>query len=252
MTTTPVFLVDPELLAAVAAGDAVTVHGDEAHHARTVRRLAVGAAVELVDGAGRRARGLVAAGADRALTVTVSAVVVDPEPTPRITVVQAIAKGDRSEQAVEMLTEVGVDAIVPWAAERSIAVWRGDKRVRGVRRWESVARAAAKQSRRSRVPHIAEPADTAAVAELLATARRGLVLHEAATEPLATIAVLDSGDLILVVGPEGGISPVELARFESVGARAVRLGDSVLRTSTAGVVAAAVVLARCGRWSGVV
>lgn len=250
MSTTPVFLVLPELLAQAEAGATVTVTGSEAHHAVKVRRLAADAEVDLVDGAGRRASGVVVgSGRGEELVVSVRSVVDEPAPTPSLTVVQALAKGDRCERAVEMVTEIGVDSIVPWSAERSVAVWRGDKVGRGLGRWRAVAAAAAKQSRRARIPHVDDLTDTAGVCRLLAEVDRGLVLHEAADQALPGAVGLGARSVVLVVGPEGGITPAELVRFADAGATPVRLGDSVLRTSTAGVAAAAVVLAESGRWA---
>jgi 16S rRNA (uracil1498-N3)-methyltransferase len=162
-------------------------------------------------------------------------------------VAQALPKGDRGELAVETMTEVGVDVIVPWAAARCVTRWRDARGARALARWRTTAHAAAKQSRRSRFPEVAEPASTQEVARLLAGAAAGVVLHEEATEPLAGLAVPAAGDVVVVVGPEGGISPDELAAFRVAGATAYRLGDTVLRTSTAGTAALAVVLAG-SRW----
>lgn len=248
----PVFLVTPARVAGVAAGDVVTVDGAEGRHAVAVKRLAVGEAVELVDGAGTRLRGEVAATVGRdVLEVRVLAVEVEPEPDPRLVVVQALPKGERGDLAVELLTEVGVDAVVPWSASRCVAQWRGEKAVRGVEKWRTTAREAAKQARRARVPDVAALASTADVVALLGAAAVRLVLHEAAVEPLAEVVGATAGlrgDVVLVVGPEGGIAEDELAAFAAAGARAVRLGPTVMRTSTAGAVAAAVVLAAAGRW----
>lgn len=248
----PVFLVTPARVAGVAAGDVVTVDGAEGRHAVAVKRLAVGEAVELVDGAGTRLRGEVAATVGRdVLEVRVLAVEVEPVPDPRLVVVQALPKGERGDLAVELLTEVGVDAVVPWSASRCVAQWRGEKAVRGGEKWRTTAREAAKQARRARVPDVAALASTADVVALLGAAAVRLVLHEAAVEPLAEVVGATAGlrgDVVLVVGPEGGIAEDELAAFAAAGARAVRLGPTVMRTSTAGAVAAAVVLAAAGRW----
>lgn len=247
--TNPVFLLSAEALRDAVPGADVTVAGDEGRHGVTVRRLRVGESVDLVDGAGRRAAGAVAAIGARDFTVSVLTVMDEPEPQTRLTVVQALAKGDRAESAVEMLTECGVDRIVPWEAHRSVSVWRGERASKGANRWRAVAAAATKQSRRSRVPTIGELADSERVAQLLGGARLGLVLHEEAAARLSRLELpADSGDVVIVVGPEGGITPEELARFDSVGALTVRLGESVLRTSTAGVAAAAILLAASGRW----
>jgi 16S rRNA (uracil1498-N3)-methyltransferase len=169
-----------------------------------------------------------------------------------VTVVQAIPKGDRGELAVDLLTEVGVDEIVPWQAERCVSRWRGEKVDRGRAKWDAVAREAAKQSRRAWWPVVSPVANGTAVAELIGAADAAWVLHEAATEPLTTLLATGaqpaSGRVVLVVGPEGGVSDTELDVFEGAGAAAVRLGPSVLRTSTAGVVAATLVLAGTGAW----
>lgn len=246
--TDPVFVADPPALDAVRPGADVQVGGTEGQHGSRVRRLRRGERVDLVDGQGRRVSGPVVAVEPDAFTVSVETVAHEPAPTPRLVVVQALAKGDRGDTAVEMLTECGVDGIVPWAAERSVAVWRGTKAERGVDRWRAVVRAAGKQSRRARFPDVAPLAPSADVAALLAGARLALVLHETAAARLARVTLPPAGDVVLVVGPEGGLSDAELERFTAAGGLPVRMGESVLRTSTAGVAAAAVVLASCGRW----
>lgn len=244
MTTTPVFVVRP---GALVAGP-VAVDGPEGRHAATVRRMAVGEPIELVDGAGSRGRGTVAeVGRDR-IVVSVTGVVAEPLQRPRVVVVQALPKGDRGERAVEAMTEVGVDAIVPWTAARSITQWRGDRGQRALERWRSTAREAGKQARRARFPVVADLATTGGVVHVLRGAALGLALYESADRPLASYELPATGDVVLVVGPEGGLTDDELAAFAGARAHAVRLGPTVLRTSTAGVVAASLVLART-RWS---
>jgi 16S rRNA (uracil1498-N3)-methyltransferase len=212
-----------------------------------VRRTRVGEQVSLTDGAGTTATCTVTATGRAVLSATVDAVATTDPELPRVVVVQAIPKGDRGELAVEMLTEVGVDVIVPWAAERSVAVWRGDKQARVLAKWRSTARGAAKQARRPWFPEVADLVSTSTVVGLLRDASVPVVLHEAASGPLADLPVPGRGEIVIVVGPEGGISDEELAAFASVGAEPVRLGSSVLRTSTAGVAATAALLART-RW----
>jgi 16S rRNA (uracil1498-N3)-methyltransferase len=250
--TLPLFWV-PELAAETGA----TVHlaGEEGRHAVVVRRIRVGEHVLLTDGDGRRATCEVVAVDRQSLDARVLAVEVDDPADPHVTVVQAIAKGDRGELAVEVLTEVGVDRIVPWAASRSVAVWRGDRAAKSLGRWRSTARAAAKQARRSRFPEVAEPVGADGVVDLLAAADLAVVLHENATASLAEAAArLAATDepvrsVVVVVGPEGGITPEELATFAAVPTVAVvRLGPTVLRTSTAGVAAVAALLSRSTRW----
>jgi 16S rRNA (uracil1498-N3)-methyltransferase len=234
-------------LAGLSVGEAVELAGDEARHAVVVRRIRVGEQVVLTDGAGTSTTCAVTATSRSTLSATVSAVVTTDPEMPRVVVVQAIPKGDRGELAVEMLTEVGVDVIVPWAAARSVSVWRGDKHAKAIAKWRATSREAAKQSRRSWFPEVADMVSTADVVELLRNASVPVVLDEAASGPLADLPVPGRGEIVIVVGPEGGISDEELAAFASVGAEPVRMGSSVLRTSTAGVAATAALLART-RW----
>jgi 16S rRNA (uracil1498-N3)-methyltransferase len=242
----PVHLV--ETLAGVAPGSSVEVTGDEAHHAVAVRRLREGEQVVLTDGLGTSVTGSVASTGKRVFTVTIASVERAERPDPAFTVVQALPKGDRGELAVEVLTEVGVDRIVPWAAARSVAVWKGERAAKSHARWQATAREAAKQARRSWLPTVTPLATTADLAQLLADADLAVVLHEDATAPLSAVDVPASGRIVVVVGPEGGIAPEELATLADAGAVSVRLGAEVLRTSTAGVVAVAALLARSNRW----
>jgi 16S rRNA (uracil1498-N3)-methyltransferase len=243
----PVHLVPS--LAGVTTGSSVEVTGDEAHHAVAVRRLRVGEAVVLTDGAGTAVTGEVSSTGKRVFEVTVAAVSSAPPAEPAVVVVQALPKGDRGELAVEMLTEIGVAEIVPWAASRSVAVWKGERATRSLARWRSTAREAAKQSRRAWFPTLADLASTADVVALVGAADLAVVLHEGAAVPMASLEVPAAGRIVVVVGPEGGLSDEEVAAFVAAGASAVRLGVEVLRTSTAGVAAVAALLARTSRWS---
>ncbi|GAA0271669.1 16S rRNA (uracil(1498)-N(3))-methyltransferase [Cryptosporangium japonicum] len=242
--TDPVFLVD-EL---PPVGPAV-LDGPEGRHAATVRRLGPGETLLLADGVGGRASCVVVAADRDALRLDVRGIERVPQPSPAVTVVQALPKGDRGEAAVEMMTEAGVDTIVPWSASRSVTRWKEARGDKALGRWRSTAREAAKQSRRLWLPGVADLASTADVRKLLSSHDVAFVLHEDATEPLAVTALAaGTGTIALVVGPEGGIAPDELDGFVAAGAVPVRLGDTVLRTSTAGVAALAVVNARTSRW----
>lgn len=234
----------------VAAGDAVTVEGDEAHHAVVVRRLRVGEALLLTDGIGRVVTGEVSETTKRSFTVVARSVADLPEPSPRVSVVQALPKGERGELAVEVLTEVGVARIVPWAAARSVAVWKGERAAKSLAKWQATAREAAKQARRAWHPEVVALASTDEVAAMVGGVDVAVVLHEDATEPLGALALPPDGDLLVVVGPEGGLTDDEVARFVAAGAVAVRLGPEVLRTSTAGVAAVSALLSRTARWGG--
>ncbi|GAA2335465.1 16S rRNA (uracil(1498)-N(3))-methyltransferase [Streptomyces kunmingensis] len=246
--TAPVFVVEGPV-----PGDRTYVlDGAEGRHAVSVKRLRAGEPLVLTDGLGAWSEAVVAAaeGKDR-LVVEAGPVRTEPEEGPRITVVQALPKGDRGELAVETMTETGVDAIVPWAASRCITQWRGERGAKALGKWRATAREAGKQSRRVRFPDVADAASTKEVAALLAAADLAVVLHEdrdAASAALASAPLPAAGEIVLVVGPEGGVSPEELAVFEAAGAKAFRLGRSVLRTSTAGTAAVALLLGRSGRW----
>ena len=237
-----------ESLVGIHPGDRVEVGGDEAHHAVAVRRLRVGERVSLTDGRGTTVTGVVAETGKRRLAVTAEEVRADPAPAPSFTVVQALPKGDRGELAVEVLTEVGVATIVPWAAARSVAVWRGERAAKSLGRWRATAHEAAKQARRPWFPEIADLASTEEVVRALAEADLAFVIHEGAEQSLGAFEVPLIGSVVVVVGPEGGLTDEEIAAFTDVGAHAVRLGTEVLRTSTAGVAAVAALLARTPRW----
>lgn len=246
----PVHLV-PEL-SGVAVGDEVTVDGDEAHHAVAVRRLRVGERVVLTDGRGIAVTGAVASTGKRVFVVGVDEVAHSEPPAPAVTVVQALPKGERGELAVEVLTEIGVARIVPWAAARSVAVWKGERAEKSLAKWRATAREAAKQARRSWFPEVGPLATTAEVVDLIGAAATAVVLHEDGAARLGDIDVDsdvgETGGLLLVVGPEGGLDPAEIEAFEAAGAVTVRLGAEVLRTSTAGLAAVSALLARTPRW----
>ena len=225
-------------------GETVLLDGPEGRHAAVVRRIRLGETVVLADGAGRAVTGPVATTGKQSITVEVLGHREEPAPAVRFVVVQALAKGDRGELAVELLTEVGVTEIVPWQAARSIVRWSGERGTKGLARWRSSAREAAKQSRRLWVPTVAEPIDTRTLATRIAAADVALLLHEDAAAPVASVSLPESGEVLLVVGPEGGLAPDELTALTAVGGRPTLLTPHVLRTSTAGVVACAGLMLR--------
>lgn len=243
MSSEPLFhaeLTDP----LPAPGETVLLDGPEGRHAAMVRRIRTGETVVLADGAGRAVSGPVVATGKQTITVQVAEHRTEPAPTVRYVVVQALAKGDRGELAVELLTEVGVSEIVPWQAARSIVRWSGDRGTKGLARWRSSAREAAKQSRRLWVPTVTDPVATAGLATRIAAADVALLLHEAAAGTLASVELPQSGEVLLVVGPEGGIAPDELTALIAAGGRPTLLTPHVLRTSTAGVVGCAALMLR--------
>lgn len=235
-------------LQGVQVGSIVDVTGDEAHHAVAVRRLRVGEPVSLSDGRGCSVTGVVSATGKRSLSVRVESISHQDLAMPAVTVVQALPKGERGELAVEVLRLGWIGSCrgrhrVRWPRGRANA------RSRAIQKWVATAREAAKQSRRGWLVNIAPLTTTAGLAPIIAEADLALVLHEEATTPLAALSVPEVGRVVVIVGPEGGVSAEELAAFEQAGASAVRLGAEVLRTSTAGVVAVAALLSRTPRWS---
>jgi len=245
--TLPLYLAAPEELASLGPGAELRLDGPEGRHAATVRRTAVGERLLVGDAAGRVLTCTVLAVDAAALGLRVDEVRDEPPPDPSFVLVQALAKGDRDDQAIEAATEIGVDVVVPWQAARSIVQWRGERGERSWRKWDEVLRAATKQSRRARRPTLAPAATTADLATLVAQATAAYLLHEDAAEPLAGIPVPRSGRVVLVVGPEGGITPDELGALTAAGGLPVRLGHSVLRSSSAGPAALAV-LSAASRW----
>ena len=262
------FYAEPGGLDTAAPGQPVSIGGPEARHAVQVMRLEPGEWVDLADGAGRRISGPITAASTTDLTVQVDSVVDEPAPAPRLVLVQALAKGDRDLLAIQTATELGIDAVVPWQAERSIVRWKGEKAARAQAKWDASLHAAAKQARRSRIPSTRPLTVGTAVAELTGPDVLVLVLHEeaaqslgeavdrhlgpagpsASAEPTSAVGAAHPAEVILVVGPEGGISPQELEALTQAGAHPVRMGQHVLRSSTAGPAATAVLQQLLGRW----
>ncbi|GAB3431791.1 16S rRNA (uracil(1498)-N(3))-methyltransferase [Actinophytocola sediminis] len=243
--TAPVFLVP-----ALPAGSSFVLDGPEGRHAAAVRRLEPGEPLVIADGKGGAAACVVeSVDGKTALSLTVARRWQDPAPAPRLVLAQALVKGDRGELAVELATECGVDAVVPWRASRSVAKWDdGQRGEKALARWRSTARAAAKQSRRTWVPDVVTPRSTSALASLVSEAASAIVLDSRATDGLATLPLPADGDLIIIVGPEGGISDDELATLVAAGAQVARLGPTVLRASTAGTAAIAALGVLTRRW----
>lgn len=243
------FYLAPELRAhECRSGSVVSVTGQEARHAVTVSRIRAGERLLIGNGAGLVLSGTVVTAEPGEFTLLVETATDTPAATPRIRLVQALAKGDRDEMAVQAATELGIDGVIPWAAARSVSRWEGPKVRRGRDRWTSIVREASKQSIRAWLPEVAELCTTKQLAVLAATTHM-LLLEPTATSRLTEVRPpADDTDIVLVVGPEGGISPGELSLLQEAGATQVRLGDTVLRTSTAGPAALAILNATLGRW----
>lgn len=240
-------------------GSHFVLQGAEARHAVTVKRIAVGESVDIADGAGRRLTGTVAAVSPGELTVECSVLETEERPDLRLVLVQALAKGDRDELAAETATELGIDAIIPWQSERSIVRWKGERAAKAHAKWQSVVTAAAKQARRAWIPEVRAAVDGAGLQAAVSASDLAVILHEDAVRPLRTVleSWRDSDDgtsgsgpreILLIVGPEGGISPREVTRLCGAGAVTALLGHHVLRSSTAGPAATVLASDILGRW----
>ena len=258
----PVFFTPAGTLDSTAPGSLFILDGAEARHAVTVKRLAVGEQVDIADGAGRRITGTVTEAAPAELTVECTSVSMEQRPDVRLVLVQALAKGDRDELAIETATELGIDAVIPWQSERSIVRWKGDRAAKAHGKWQSAVTAAAKQARRAWIPEVRPAVDTPALAKEVAGAGLAVILHEDAVTPLRQVlanwygkwseehqgAGADATEILLIVGPEGGIGPREVTRLCSAGAVTALLGPHVLRSSTAGPAGVVVASDVLGRW----
>ena len=254
----PVFFTAPGTLDQQVPGSAFVLEGPEARHAVTVKRIGAGESVDIADGAGKRLTGTVTAVAPGELTVECLDVTDEPRPGIQLVLVQALAKGDRDELAAETATELGIDAVIPWQAERSIVRWKAERAAKAHAKWQSVVTAAAKQARRAWIPEVRAAVDGTGLQAAVAAADLAVILHEDAVRPLRgvleswleTALPGDAGtrEVLLIVGPEGGISPREVTRLCDAGAVTALLGNHVLRSSTAGPAATVLANDILGRW----
>lgn len=232
-----------------AAGLAVTLGGSEGKHAVNVRRMRIGEGIQLSDGRGLRVRGTVSALGNNSLTVAIDSVIRETEPTVGLTIIQALAKGDRDELSIQAATELGCAGVIPWQADRSISKWEGPKIAKSVDRWQTIVAEAAKQSLRVFEPKVAQPISSKQLNASVGDFDLVLVLDPTAEAGLGSLEISPSQKSVaIVVGPEGGISDSELSALEQAGAKRVHLGEPILRTSTAGVAAIAVIQAKLGLW----
>jgi len=209
----------------------VELTGDEAKHAISVRRMRVGEAIAISNGKGLKVRGTVASLEKNSLVVDVLETIQEELPKVQFVLVQALAKGDRDELAIQAATELGVSSVIPWQANRSVSRWEGKKLDSGRERWQQIVIEAAKQSLRSFIPEVQPALTTNQLAAELKAFDLVLVLDLTGMKSLSDVQLPAAGKVAIVVGPEGGIAAEEL---ELLGGEVISLGANVLRTSTAG------------------
>ena len=246
-------MVEPLFFAAIGkdtvAGSVFVLGGPEAKHAVSVRRMNVGESIAVSDGAGLKVRGKVAKVLKDTLEVLVESVDALNPPSTKLVLVQALAKGDRDELAIQACTELGVFEVIPWQADRSISVWKAEKKQKGQTRWQTIVTEAAKQSLRAFVPRVSEVLDSAELVQMLRGFDQVLILDPEAGNSITELNAPPIGSVAIVVGPEGGISEAELSAFAEAGFSSVHLGSGVLRTSTAGMAAISYLQAKLGDWN---
>lgn len=246
-------MVEPLFISPIASdtksGSKIRIAGTEAKHAMSVRRLQIGEAIAVSDGQGNKARGKVSQLSKDFLELEVDLIEKIQRPKPQLVLVQALAKGDRDEMAVQACTELGVQTVIPWQSERSVSIWKPEKQDKHRLRWQTIATEAAKQSLRPFIPEVEKVLGTSELVERLKQFDLTLVLDPTSTIPITSIAFAGHQSIAIVVGPEGGISKVELEQFGSAGFSLVGLGSGVLRTSTAGVAVVSYLQASLGNWS---
>ena len=225
----------------------IEVDGDEAHHAIKVLRIKSGEEILISDGNGNWVRASVENIDKKSFTAKVLERGSREPRTPKLVVVQGIPKSDRIKEAIEILVESGVDLIIPWQADRSISKWQKDS----LTKWQSTAIAATKQSRRFNVPEIVEELALSQLLEIESETGAILVMHESATKKLSEVVTskfAELSEIVIVIGPEGGISGAELELLQGAGAQIVGLGPEVFRSAHAGGAALSAVSALIGRW----
>ena len=214
-------------------GSSYSFNSEDANHAIKVLRIEVGEIFRVSDGNGGWAIVQVNEVTKRSLETTVLEVGCQEPLEIQFTVVQALPKSDRAKEAVELLTEAGADVIVPWLANRSIS------RTEVISKFVTTAREASKQSRRLFIPQLHETVKEKGVIELIKSADLALVFHESAQVKLSEIITpqTKARNVVIVIGPEGGITDEELAAFAAAGAQIAGLGRPILRSAHAGLAA---------------
>jgi len=214
---------------------------DDANHAIRVLRMQTGVEFMLSDGQGSWSQVVATEVKKKSMQVRVIDSGFQQPLATTITVVQALPKGDRAKEAIELLTEAGVDRIVPWASARSIG--------KGSEKFAITAREASKQSRRFRIPEVTETATTAQICEAIKVSDLAIAFHESATSKLSDqVSSHNVEHLLIIIGPEGGLTDEEIAAFTDAGAKVALMGRPILRSAHAGIAAVSAVSALLKVW----
>jgi 16S rRNA (uracil1498-N3)-methyltransferase len=229
----------------LSGGNTQELSGDEGHHAVAVMRLSVGEQIKIADGSGNWVSGTITEVNKKSLKIDVAERGSAQAGKPELTVVQAVTKSDRAKEMLELLTVGGADQIIPWQAERCISKWQSDS----AQKWMSAIKEAAKQSRRVKLPTLGDEVSTNQLLKLFQPSDKVIVLHESSSTGVSQINISKEVErIILIIGPEGGISDSEISQLESAGAVTARMGDLVLRSAHAGFAALAAIQSSIGRW----
>ncbi|MGA0112968.1 MAG: 16S rRNA (uracil(1498)-N(3))-methyltransferase [Candidatus Nanopelagicaceae bacterium] len=229
----PLFIVDN-----LPNSGSLEIDGDEAKHAISSLRIKNGELISVTDGKGGRADAQVISVTGKTFVVELNNYQQEPSSQIKLTVVQALTKGDRARETIELLTEAGVDQIIPWSAQRCVGQWKDD----ALEKWRVWSKEATKQSRRSWIPEISEIQTTIDIVKRVKDSELSLIFHETGEKKLSQVLSEKSpSSLLLIIGPEGGISETELEAFKLAGAIEVSMGKPVFRSAHAGAAALAAV-----------
>ncbi len=229
----------------LSSGTTQELGGDEGHHAVAVMRLGIGEQIKIADGAGNWVSGTITEVNKKSLKIDVAQRGSAQAGKPELIVVQAVTKSDRTKEMLELLTVGGADQIIPWQAERCISKWQKDS----AQKWESAIKEAAKQSRRVKLPVLGDEVTTNQLIKLFQPADKVVILHESASIGISQLNLSNEfARIIIIIGPEGGISDAEISQLEVAGAVTARMGELVLRSAHAGFAALSAIQSSIGRW----
>ena len=229
----------------ISSGSTQELSGDEGHHAVKVMRLQIGEQIKIADNLGNWVSGAITEVGKKSLKINVSERGNAEHLKPELILVQAVTKSDRTKEMLELLTVAGADQIIPWQAQRCISKWKSDS----TDKWLTTIKESAKQARRVKLPVLSDAVTTNQLVKLFQAEDQIIVLHESAQLNLSQFNFVEyTKRILIVIGPEGGISEEEIAQLTSAKAVVVRMGENVLRSAHAGFAALSGIQTLIGRW----